>query len=227
MISNQKLFNEDFANKMLAALCPLPEYFGRDRNSICDTAIDSWFFRHGFNASIKYGASKLVILSPEFGDSVLKISFKGYFDYDDWWMPFECAPGSDPTDYCQAEYEKYKKLKELNLDCFVAETSPYKTIGDVKVFIQEKITPYDEIIDCSFDHPTNDSMKLAEKYCPSSSLDLTWIANCFDCYGTSKVRDFFDYCDKDHDILNDFYETNYGYRKDGTPALLDFSNFCD
>lgn len=226
MISNQKLFNKDFANKMLATLCPLPDCFGRDCDSIYDTVIDNWFFQYDFNASIKYGASKLVILSPEFGDSVLKISFKGYFE-DDEWVPFEGAPGSDPTDYCLAEYEKYKKLKELNLDCFVAETSPYVTIGNVRIFIQEKITPYDEIVDCSFDHPTKNSMKLAEKYCPSSSLDLTWIANCFDCYGASKVIDFFDYCDTDHDILSDFYETNYGYRKNGTPALLDFSNFLD
>ena len=227
MISNQKLFNEDFANKMLATLCPLPNYFGRDSASDHDAAINYWFNKYDFNASIKYGASKLVILSPEFGDSVLKISFKGYFDDDDEWVPFQHAPGSDSADYCLAEYEKYKKLKELNLDCFVAKTSPYMTIGDVRVFIQEKITPYDEILDCSFDHPTKDSMKLAEKYCPSSSLDLTWIANCFDSYGTSKVKDFFDYCAKDLDILNDFYETNYGYRKNGTPALLDFSNFLE
>ena len=59
-------------------------------------------------------------------------------------------------------------------------------------------------------------------------MDTNWIANCIDKYGQSKVERFLNYCENiDPDLLEDVHSGNYGYREDGTPAILDFSNFLD
>ena len=56
----------------------------------------------------------------------------------------------------------------------------------------------------------------------------TFLANCLDKYGKSKVKRFLHYCANiDPDILEDIHDGNFGYRKDETPCLLDYSNFND
>ena len=85
--------------------------------------------------------SKFVIMSPYFGDVVIKIPFNGYFNYENNWCFFEGGSGPDFTDYCYAEYEKFKELQKHKLNCFVAKTLLYKTIGNFNVFLQERVTP--------------------------------------------------------------------------------------
>ncbi len=237
------LFNKELIDKILDAIFPLPEQFGivlyanayKEDEQIEDIRyniqkIDSTAF-------IEYGMSKMVIMSPKLENIVIKIPFNGYFMeekgvYDNkakkTWEPFYFAPCSDATDYCLAEFEKFNKLKVYNLDCFVAKTIYYKEIFNTKIFIQEQITP----INYSEENynPSKNSKDIAEKWREEEKvlIDIDWIANCIDRYGQAKVEKFLNYCENiDLDILEDAHDGNYGYRADGTPAILDFSNFLD
>lgn len=237
------LFNKELINKILDAIFPLPEQFGivlyaneyEEDEQIEDIKykiqkIDS-------TASIEYGMSKMVIMSPKLKNIVIKIPFNGYFMeekgvYDNkakkTWEPFYFAPCSDASDYCLAEFEKFDKLKTYDLDCFVAKTIYYKNIFDTNVFIQEQVIP----VNCSEKvyKPSKKSRDIAEKWHEEEKvyMDTNWIANCIDKYGQSKVERFLNYCENiDPDLLEDVHSGNYGYREDGTPAILDFSNFLD
>jgi hypothetical protein len=182
---------------------------------------------------IEYGASKMVINCPSL-NVVIKIPFNGFYTEDEFgdltWTDFRWAPSKeDLSDYCLAEYEKYDKLRTYGLDCFVAKTIFYKEKDGVKIFLQEKITPKSEIWETSYE-TSKRSRDLAKRWLIEGkiSMDLTWIASCIDNYGELKVKRFLDYCENiDLDILEDMHNGNFGYRKNETPCLLDFSSFKD
>ena len=224
-------FNHDVVDKILTAIFPLPAEFGLDMDTkpINFSLIQNQIKTVDACAHINFGISKMVIISPNFNNIVIKIPFNGEFDNNAEWIPFKWANGSSNSDYCLAEYEKYCRLKTYGLDCFVAKTIKYKTIDNVRIFIQEKVTP--EADRCFSDFiPSLKSKELARKWKEEgqSIFDAVWFANCLDKYGQSKVQRFLYYCNNiDLDILEDIHEGNYGYRENGTPAILDYSNFSD
>lgn len=237
-------FNYELINKVLEAIFPLPDEFGMitindgydqeepiDYDYIYDSVI-----KIDKDAEINYGMSKLVICSPNFGGVVIKIPFNGYLirDYDDneceqdSWYDFYGADGSDPSDYCLTEYEKYQQLKKVGLQCFVTKTIFFKTICGVRVFLQEEVIAEND--DYEMRSASQKSQKLARDWWAQGILHISfeWIANCLDKYGESKTKKFLDYCNKvDLSILGDTHCGNYGYRKNGTPCLLDFSDYND
>lgn len=236
-------FNHKLVNKFLEAIFPLPEKFGisnyedNDSEPIDFSSFKEAVYDVDHDASVCFGVSKIVIISPHLGDVVIKIPFNGYFfeteDEDgnsngiDWYS-FYWATGSDPSDYCLAEYEKYNKLKTYGLDCFVAKILYYKTICGVRVFLQEKVIPQNDL--CHSYKPSKKSQDLAKKWYNEGKfyINSEWIANCLDKYGKSKVKRFLYYCENiDPDILEDVHSGNYGYRKNETPVILDYSNFSD
>lgn len=237
------VFNNELVNNILDAVFPLPENFGiilYANNYEEDELLQDIEYnikQIDSTASIEYGMSKMVIISPKLENIVIKIPFNGYYmeekDLDTEeckkvWEPFYWAPCSNTSDYCLAEFEKFDRLKTYDLDCFVAKTIYYKNIFDTNVFIQEQVTP----VDCSEKvyRPSKKSRDIAEKWHEEEKIymDTDWIANCIDKYGQSKVERFLNYCSNiDPDILEDMHGGNYGYREDGTPALLDFSNYLD
>ena len=230
-------FNRDFINKILDSIFPLPEEFGLIDNEepIDFEIIQDKVFNVDPAANIFFGASKMVIVSPTIGDVAIKIPFNGSFEYDysssedTIWTPFLFVPGSKEYDYCLAEYEKYEKLKIYELDCFVAKTIFYKTLYNVNIFLQELVTSVAEIYE-NYPLASDNSRKTAKEWYIEGrfNIDPEWIANCIDTYGESKVKNFLYYCtDIDEDILNDAHSNNYGYRKDNTPVILDYSNFLD
>ena len=231
-------FDHKKIDKILESIFPLPEefglvcYFSDSSEPINKGLLTEALFEVDPDAYIYFGATKLVILSPSIQNVVIKIPFNGsYFEDEDGsinWSPFYWAPGSDKTDYCLAEYEKYNRLKAYRLDCFVAKTFLYKTIDNVRVFIQEKIIPCDDC--CSETIPSERSRQIASKWVEEGTIavDSEWIALCLDKYGKSKVERFLWYCNNiDLDILADAHMSNIGYRFNGTPAILDYANFLD
>lgn len=224
------VFNHNAVDKILAAIFPLPVEFGlEDVEPLNFKLIQNQIKKVDACAYINFGISKMVIISPNFNNVVIKIPFNGKFDHWEEWIPFKWANGSDSSDYCLAEYEKYCRLKIYGLDCFVAKTFLYKTIEGVRVFIQEKVMPEEDMCFSDF-KPSLKSKKLANKWREEgeSIFDTYWFANCLDKYGQSKVQRFLDYCTNiDPDILEDIHEGNYGYRENGTPAILDYSNFSN
>lgn len=214
---------------ILEAIFPLPTQFGLLPDDTLTNLIEleKALYSVDPEAEINYGISKLVISSPKFTGIVIKIPFNGIF-YDYVWTPFTSASGSDKSDYCLAEYEKYNSLKEHNLGCFVAKTSLYKIIDGRRIFLQEFVTPEHDII--TSPRPSQKSDDLAKKIAKKRGFyyNKTWLANCLENYGEDAVIRLFDYYRLvDHDILSDLHDGNIGYREDGTPAILDFSNFND
>ncbi len=237
------IFNNELVDNILNAVFPLPEKFGivlyANKYEEDELLQDIEYNIKQIDpmASIEYGMSKMVIMSPRLKNVVIKIPFNGCFEEEldlytakrkKVWEPFSWAPCSNTSDYCLAEFEKFDRLKTYDLDCFVAKTIYYKNIFDTNVFIQEQVIPvnYSEKIY----KPSKKSRDIAEKWHEEEKvyMDTDWIANCIDKYGQSKVERFLNYCENiDPDILEDTHGGNYGYRNDGTPALLDFSNFLD
>lgn len=221
-------FNYNAVDKILTAIFPLPEEFGLDDGKPLNFKLmQNQIKRVDACARINFGVSKMVIISPNFNNIVIKIPFNGEFDEEFEWFPFKWANSSDHSDYCLAEYEKYRQLKTYGLNCFVAKTFPYKTIDGIRIFIQEKVIPEEEMCSSEF-IPSLKSKELARKWKEEgqSIFDTFWFANCLDKYGQSKVQRFLYYCNNiDLDILEDIHEGNYGYRENGTPVILDYSNF--
>lgn len=232
------VFNHKLVNELLNAIFPLPDNFGITMSDYEDEFENFSFFKEKIynidpEASICYGVSKMVIISPKLGGVVIKIPFNGYFyDSDDnrelKWNPFIWATGSDNNDYCLAEYEKYKKLKTYGLDCFVAKVLHYKTINGVRIFLQEKAIPKNDL--CDIKKASRKSQDIADKWYEEDKIhiDKNWIANCLDKYGKSKVERFLYYCENiDLDILEDMHGGNFGYRENNTPCIIDYSNYMD
>ena len=138
-----------------------------------------------------------------------------------------------------SEYEKYESLKDSGLAQFVAETIYYKTYQGFRIFCQEKVI---SIYDCeSSDHDKyftrlknsslitfKDIILSNKEYSNFNNLDSEWFEICIDYYGQDSVESFLNYClDIDPDITNDLHPRNYGFRKNGEPAILDFSDYHD
>lgn len=233
-------FNSKIINNILDNIFPIPENFGvlvscsDGTEPINFNELKTAVFDADPSASIYFGMSKLVIASPNIGNVVIKIPFNGYWMETDCetgeieWNPFEWAAGTDKSDYCLTEYEKYERLKTYDLNCFAAKIIYYKTICGVKVFLQEYVEPLAE--SCKSPNASNNSKNLAKKWKDEGKfyINQDWIANCLDKYGESKVERFLYYCDNlDPDILEDVHSGNFGYRKDGSPCLIDYSNYGD
>ena len=232
-------FNHKLVNKLLEAILPLPENFGVIYGDNYEEPINYPSITNAIKkvdplATIDFGASKMVIMSPMLRDIVIKIPFNGNYSEDEetgelFWNPFNWANGSDGSDYCLTEYEKYGRLKTYGLNCFVAKTYFYKTICGIRIFLQEEIILKNEVTKDSYT-PSRRSKNIAYKWYREDkfNIDPDWIANCLDLYGKSKVERFLEYCDNiDQDILEDVHSRNFGYRKNGTPCILDYSSFND
>ncbi len=230
-------FNHKLVDEFLKAIFPLPQKFGviysedEELKPINFSSFQEAILSVDHDAHINFGVSKMVIISPNLNNIVIKIPFNGYYmenalDGDLEWNPFCWATGADPKDYCLAEFEKYKKLKTYGLDCFVAKTMFYKKFHGIRIFLQEQIIPENNsYYTCK---PSKNSQDLANRWYDENKFDIDpeWVANCLDKYGKSKVERFLSYCDNiDLDILDDMHDGNYGYRNNNTPCLLDFSNF--
>lgn len=236
-------FKHEIIDQLLDNLFPLPEQFGLDCSEGADELPNYWAIKDSLrevdkNVRIYYGMSKLVILPSKAKDIVIKIPFNGYYrDSLEWlegegeeveeWCDFYFATGSDPADYCLTEYEKFKNLKKRHLDSFVAETIFYREVDGVKVFIQERVIPF-ESCDRSSNKPSRKSKVVAREWRMQGKhyMNSNWVANCIDYYGEKRTEHFFFYCENfDEDITHDLHSGNFGYRKDGSPVLLDYSGF--
>lgn len=232
-------FNHRLVDEFLEAIFPLPEQFGviisdddETTEPIDYSLIQEVVWDVDPDASVYFGMSKLVIVAPSLNGVVIKIPFNGRY-YEDCegelhWVPFEWATGSDKSDYCLTEYEKYNRLKTYGLNCFVAKTIFYGIRCGVRVFIQEEVTSQNDLYQTR--RPSEKSSNLANKWYDEGKfyIEPEWIANCLDKYGESKVERFLYYCSNiDPDILEDMHDGNFGYRPNELPVLLDYSNYND
>ena len=210
------------------------------------------------DAELHYGISKLVIISPHLGNYVIKVPFNGMYgeNYDykcaldggcpyscrgcyacehgiepdpkEYWYDYSNADSPTGWNYCDAEWQKYKNLRKIGLDCFVAKIYPFIEIGGFKCFIQEVATAEDDANGNETSHVTEASRKKAESLNSEFHYGLNedWLGLCIEIFGAKKVRRFMKYVkEEDPEILNDMHSGNYGYRPNGTPCVLDFASF--
>ena len=210
------------------------------------------------DADVHYGISKLVIISPHLGNYVIKVPFNGMYeenydcgcskenecnynfrcycdcehgvepDYKDYWCDYSNADSPTGWNYCDAEWQKYKNLRKIGLDCFVAKIYPFIEIGGFKCFIQEVATAKNDADGNETSRVTAASRKKAESLNSEFHYDLDegWLGLCVEIFGANKVRRFMKYVEEeDPEILNDMHSGNYGYRPNGTPCILDFASF--
>ena len=238
--------NFENINKVLDAIFPLPPEFGVESssNDISEepalAEIEHRIFKIDSLAFIRHGISKLVLISPNFGNVVIKIPFKGtrceeYFlsdpeneeseyEYYTEFTEFSGASKRDSSDYCLLEYEIYNTLKHYSFNCFAVKTIFYKIIEGTRIFLQEIACP-EESYDKDFDISEN-SEKIAIKWRHEyfTSMDTNWVAACIDKYGERKTRKFLEFAEENN-LFYDMHNGNYGYRKGGYPVLIDFSNY--
>lgn len=230
-------FNKKLANRFVEAISGvLPENFGvldDTGEPICLYDIEDAINRVDPDATVQFGATKLVIISRFLHGVVLKIPFRGrwfptavYYEEEDWdfdeayeFEPFGCE------DYCLEELNRYIKLKEKDFAMFFSKTEKLcedPRIGTV-IVQEETITKSNTV---SRYRASEKASRLSANM--NTPMDSLWVALCIDEYGEDLVKDFFAYCrDEDEDdLLSDCHYDNYGYRKkDRSPCILDFSGY--
>lgn len=163
-----------------------------------------------------WGVSKFVIFPADEPDKVIKIPFEGNWEWNEEieendWLPFEVI-----VDYCAEEEEVYSEAVDAGIECFFAETRFGGCTKDgTRFYVSERVIPYSPTA------ASEDSTLKARKI--EAPLDSDWLANAIDFYGIDKVAKLVKFLD-DRGLF-DFHRGNLGMRKDGSPVLLDYSDF--
>lgn len=200
------------------------------------------------------GISKLAIVAESLGEVAIKVPFNGCYEYSDeyhdylhsdeydydddneeWdfdrkycFEKFCGGGGKCNDDYCAEEYAAYKELKELGYEKFVAETELLGGINGMYILVQEFVASMND-----FDKKVINSKKsvetskrIREDYVTANNVEDEWVAACVEHYGEELSEKFFNYTEEDgYSILADAHWGNYGYRENGSPCILDFSDF--
>lgn len=206
----------------------------------CGEAIDTLYdeLHHFTNISILRGISKAAIIS-ENSSYVIKVPFNGEYIYtydedgneDKVFEEFYCANNSKNNwDYCRLELENYKEAEKAGLECFFARTLEYGTTPNgYPVYIQEKVTPDSEMweenrmdFNSEFLNYIRDNRHLLY-----AVYSVKWVASAIFHYGLEKFFKLLKFAKEHGRMFNDLHDSNYGYRTNGEPVILDFSGWFD
>lgn len=179
------------------------------------------------NDDYAYGASKFVII-PSDANFVVKIPFNGWFEEDREensglkFYEFECC-----YDYCEKELNIYNSLAGSGFQHIFAETAFVgKTAEGRGIYIQEKIaTTYSDgessrkASEGSKDAVARMHSKYGRDYL---SFEDDWLELAVECYGEEATSKMLAYVEEN---IWDMHRGNYGYRSDGTPVIIDYSDF--
>lgn len=202
-----------------------PAEFGSDEDAEETYAIEDVYCQLKSDVTTAYGASKFVIILND--DEVVKVPFNGSYWYDDeaeGGMRFDYF---NNTDYCATELAVYNDAVALGVEKFFTSI---KSCGYAKdgtpIYVAERVyTLYenDELINKT--NATKDSIDKAEeirkeyhKYFPQ-----IWLEKAIEYYGEKAVIDLMAFIELEH--INDFNTGNVGFRKDGSPVILDYSGY--
>ena len=213
----------------------IPEQFGCTDGS--DAIVDdSIYDQLDSETETYFGITQFVIVDPDL-DEVIKIPFNG---------TEECIYGDDSDDdkyvfeYFDIDYtvramELYEKVEKAGFSIFFSKmTKIGSTENGVPVYRQEYTTP---IADSSSPEiPSEDSIKKVEKAVKKSreegswkwrNFHENWLASAVDFYGYDMVSKFLDYIAEQQKLgyFDDLHSGNYGWRRDGSPAILDWAGY--
>ena len=202
-----------------------PAEFGSDEDTEVTYAIEDVYDQLDGTVKTAYGASKFVIFIND--DEVVKIPFNGCYWYD------EDAEGGwrfdefNNNDYCATESAVYADAVALGVEKFFASTKYYgSTIEGTPIYVAERVyTLYENDELRNKTNVTKDSINTAKEISIEyhKHFPQIWLEKAVEYYGEQAVIDLMAFIDLEH--INDFNTGNVGFRKDGSPVILDYSGY--
>lgn len=204
-----------------------PAEFGSNEDGEDTYAIEDVYNQLDSNVKTAYGASKFVILLND--KEVVKVPFNGCFWYDDideegGWRFDEF----NNNDYCATEAAIYADAVALGVEKFFASTKYYgSTVEGTPIYISERVYGLYENDDARYKITSSeDSNKKATEIRNGYSSPIActeWLAKAIEFYGINAVMDLLAFIELEH--ISDFHTGNIGFRKDGSPVILDYSGY--
>ncbi len=204
----------------------IPAEFGPDRYRDGSSVIDEFRTQLPADLEVRMGATKIVFLLDD--SFVAKIGFNGTFDEyytknDEWEYRF--APFSR-HDYCRIEKEIYERACAEGLDMFFTKIDLLcETKDGHSVYIAERV---DNLYDTDYyDSSSHNSRERANSIMEEARtyINENWAGAVLEKYGEELFKKFLEFIDDEG--VNDLHGGNIGFRKDGTPCLLDFSGYWE
>lgn len=202
-----------------------PTNFGCDEDTEVTTAIEKVYDQLDKNVETAFGVSKFVIFLNN--DEVAKIPFNGSFWYDSDEKDGYRFDEFNNSDYCAIEAAVYADAVTLGVEKFFASTKYYgKTVEGTPIYLSERVYAFYENDEAR--HKTESSednnkkaCEISKKYLPH--INAEWLAKAVEFYGEDAVVDLMAFIELEY--INDFHTGNVGFRKDGSPVLLDYSGY--
>lgn len=226
----------------------IPARFGVNEDCDCDAEdiinlrdqiYDLGFLNFG-DYQVENGISKAVIIFDNL-PFVIKIPFNGTwhyeYDYDeanDEWIEadrdfysFCCARAYDTSDYCWNEYDKIKMAQERGYgQLFPDMEQIWEDKNGRHFYIQEKVQTSRR--GSSKEVSENSKARAKSMDTQYKICNDTWRASVIEFYSEALWISFVNWNDAGVlGYLDDMHGSNYGYRFDGTPVLIDVAGFRD
>ena len=202
-----------------------PAEFGSNEDGEETYGIEDVYNQLDSDVKTAYGASKFVILLND--KEVVKVPFNGCFWYDSdeegGWRFDEF----NNNDYCATEAAIYADAVALGVEKFFASTEYYgRTIEGTPIYLSERVYAFYENDDAR--HKTKSSEDSNKKACEIGKkypqhINAEWLSKAVEFYGEDAVIDLMAFIELEH--INDFHTGNVGFRKDGSPVILDYSGY--
>lgn len=166
-----------------------------------------------------YGVTKLVIFLND--SEVVKVPFNGGFEDEDeeYFYCFEIE------NYCEREAYFYDEAVNAGVSEFFAKTkfAGYAECGR-PLYKSERVFEYmsEKTLDIRHKEPSQKAKNNASNS-ECGVLPFDWLARAYDYYGEEKVKKFIAFLDE-FDIT-DLHNGNIGFRENGAPVLLDYSDY--
>ena len=202
-----------------------PAEFGSDEAGEETYSIEDVYDQLDSNVATAFGASKFVIFLND--DEVVKVPFNGCFWYDDdaeGGMRFD---EFNNNDYCATEAAVYADAVALGIEKFFASTKYYgSTVDHTPIYVAERVYTFFENNEVrSKTKSSEESIKKATEVKKESHIGFPseWLAQAIEYYGIDAVMDLIAFIELEH--IRDFHTGNVGFRKDGSPVILDYSGY--
>lgn len=153
------------------------------------------------------------------------------YEDEDCWEPFGYADCEDGWNYCESELSRYEKAEENGFEMFLAKTEYFgETKKGYPLYLQEKIPNIGYSTEEISQKSKDQAKKINTPENPEHTWDVTsffpnlWIAAGIEHYGEEITKRFLTYAHEEG-LDRDMHSSNYGYRADGSPVIIDFSGY--
>ena len=202
-----------------------PSNFGSDEDGEETDVIEDVYAQLDSSVETAYGVSKFVIFLNE--NEVVKVPFSGCYWWDDNEEGGYRFDEFMNTDYCETEAAIYADAVALGVEKFFASVKYRGTAeGGTPIYLAERVYSFYENDTLRYViNSSEDSLKkageLKKEYCVGFPPE--WLAKAIEYYGLNDVIDLIAFVDLEN--INDFHSGNVGFRKDGSPVILDYSGY--